>query len=306
MSNKNLCAAKATKDDEFYTQLSDIEKELKHYKNHFKDKSVLLNCDDPDKSNFWAFFSAQFDNYELKRLTSIHYSDTEPSYMLEMIRLDNGEVIQKRTELLQNGDFRSPESLAALDACDIVVTNPPFSLFREFVATILDHKKCFLIIGNQNAAAYKDMLQHIKNNEVWLGYQSGNMVFKVPPDSEPRAVRYWQDETGQKWRSLGNVCWFTNLDTTKRHENLIMYRTYSEKDYPKYDNYDAIDVPKVSEIPQDYFGEMGVPITFIDKYNPDQFEIIGKLSPVLNGKSIYTRIIIKRKTGENGNDKHES
>jgi hypothetical protein len=174
-----------------------------------------------------------------------------------------------------DGDFRSPECIELLKQADIVVTNPPFSLFREYVAQLVAYDKKFLIIGNQNAIKYKEIFPLIQQNKIWLGWNFGDMSFKVPADSEPRNTRYWQDETGQKWRSMGNVCWYTNLDHSKRHDDLILYKKYTPEEYPTYANYDAIDVSKTSEIPGDYYGKMGVPITFMDKYNPDQFEIIG-------------------------------
>lgn len=174
-----------------------------------------------------------------------------------------------------DGDFRSKECIELLKEADIVVTNPPFSLFREYMAQLMDYEKKFLIIGNQNNATYKEIFPLIKSNKIWLGYKSGDMAFKVPTDYEERATRFWIDETGQRWRSMGNICWYTNLDIKKRHENLILYKTYSAEEYPSYINYDAIEVSKIELIPLDYDGVMGVPITFLDKYNPDQFEIIG-------------------------------
>lgn len=206
----------------------------------------------------------------------------------------------------QNGDFRSPECIEILKQSDIVVTNPPFSLFREYVAQLMEYEKKFVIVGNQNAITYKETFKLIKENKIWLGNKSGDMAFRVPDYYEEKATRYWQDETGQKWRSLGNICWFTNLDHAKRHEELLLYNTYSAEEYPKYDNYDAIEVSKTKDIPIDYQGAMGVPITFLDKYNPEQFEIIGldryvKDNPnygkrfTLNGKETYARILIKHK-----------
>ena len=174
-----------------------------------------------------------------------------------------------------NGDFRSDECVELLKEADVVVTNPPFSLFREFVALMMKYQKPFLVIGSQNNITYKDVFKYLRNNELWLGYKSGDMAFRVPDYFEPRATRYWVDEQGQKWRSMGNICWFTNLDIQKRHEDLDLYRYYTPEEYPLYDNCDAINVAKVSEIPMDYEGAMGVPVTFLDKYNPDQFEILG-------------------------------
>lgn len=205
-------------------------------------------------------------------------------------------------------------NVSKLKQSDIVVTNPPFSLFREYVAQLMEYEKKFVIVGNQNAITYKETFKLIKENKIWLGNKSGDMAFRVPDYYEEKATRYWQDETGQKWRSLGNICWFTNLDHAKRHEELLLYKAYSEEEYPKYDNYDAIEVNKVKDIPFDYQGAMGVPITFMDKYNPDQFEILSandfRISNkipfkehglikdkdgTINGKPTYVRIVIKHK-----------
>lgn len=268
--NGSLTAASKAKEDEFYTQITDIEKELKHYKEHFADKIVFCNCDDPEESNFWKYFELNFNQLGLKKLISTHYDAEKPTYKLEF---DGSSIV--KTDLSQNGDFRSPECIEILDECDIVVTNPPFSLFREYMTILLEHKKHFLVIGSQNNVTYKEIFPLLKNNEIWLGYNSGDMAFKVPSWYEPRATRYWQDETGQKWRSMGNITWFTNLDIQKRHEDLILYRQFNEEEYPYYDNYNAIEVSKVVDIPIDFDGIMGVPITFMDKYNPDQFEILG-------------------------------
>lgn len=351
MANKNLTNAKNAKKDEFYTQLVDIENELRHYREHFRGKTVLCNCDDPYESNFFKYFAANFNQLGLKKLIStccdgspitgtemspqlLGLEDEKPlrtSYRVEITEvtdvngdgrvdladvrylLENDKNVKK--ELTGNGDFRSDECVELLKEADIVCTNPPFSLFREYVAQLMTYNKKFLIIGNQNAITYKDIFQFIMDNKVWLGFKSGDMAFKVPSDYEPRETRYWQDETGQKWRSMGNICWFTNLDHKKRHEELILFKTYNPEDYPKYDNYDAINVDKTADIPCDYDGVMGVPITFMDKYNPSQFEIVNaydygkpdylKIEPEIispggdgwhiNGKKKYARIFIKRK-----------
>jgi hypothetical protein len=213
-----------------------------------------------------------------------------------------------------NGDFRSEECIALLKQADIVVTNPPFSLFRDYVAQLVDYGKKFLIVGSMNAITYKEVFKLIKDGKLWQGYKNGDMAFKVPDYYEARETRYWKDERGQKWRSLGNTCWFTNLDHKKRHEDLILYKTYNKKEYPKYDNYDAINVNKTKDIPMDYKGVMGVPITFLDKFNPDQFEIVSfndvrvnskvpfkehglvkDKDGTINGKPTYVRILIKRR-----------
>ena len=205
-----------------------------------------------------------------------------------------------------NGDFRNKECIELLKQADIVVTNPPFSLFREYVAQLIEYKKEFLIIGNLNAVKYKDILPLFMQNKIWLGYNSGHFWFKVPDYYEEKKTDFKIDEEGQKWRRMGNIGWFTNLDIKKRHENLILYKNYSAEKYPKYDNYDAIEISKNADIPCDYFGVMGVPITFMDRHNPDQFEIIGVLNSgsgneynyakaMLNGKQLYARILIRRR-----------
>lgn len=259
-ANTNLHKAKETKNDEFYTQLTDVSKELMHYKQHFKDKIVLCNCDDPTWSAFWKYFHLNFEALGLKKLISTHYDREEATYKMEYTGGDDNDIeVGVKTPLEGNGDFRNQECLDLLDECDIVVTNPPFSLFREYVACLMEHDKRFLIIGNQNAITYKEFFPLLKDNKVWIGCNSVK-EFRQP------------DGTIKKF---GNICWFTNLDVAKRHEKLILWKQYSEADYPKYDNYDAIEVSKVNEIPCDYDGVMGVPITYLDKYNPEQFEILG-------------------------------
>lgn len=309
--NENLHRAKDAKKDEFYTQYEDIQNELNHYEQHFKGKTVLCNCDDPFESNFCKFFLRNFNYLGLKRLICTSYS-TSPvigqqltlfDWMDEPVVQGNGYVMDihevpmangrgvsdadidallnsKRSgvkKLKGDGDFRSEECIEYLKQADIVVTNPPFSLFREYVAQLMEYQKDFLIIGSQNAITYKEIFPLIKENKLWLGFKSGDMAFTVPDSYEPRATRFWVDECGQKWRSMGNICWYTNLDHDKRHEELVLYKHYygNEEEYPHYANYDAIEVSKVSDIPCDYFEEIGVPITYLDKHNPDQFEIIG-------------------------------
>ncbi|MFD1245004.1 adenine-specific methyltransferase EcoRI family protein [Paralysiella testudinis] len=288
--NTSLHAASRAKNDEFYTQLDDIEKELRHYKHHFKDKTVYCNCDDPRVSNFFHYFSYQFETLGLKKLIATCYksqstdlfseNNSEQAVYLVYEGDQNGNRTPDLNEIAVNplkgdGDFRSEECIELLKQADIVVTNPPFSLFREYVVQLMEYGKKFLIIGNHNAITYKEIFPLIKENKLWLGNHGGDMKFKVPAHDEPRRTRYWQDETGQKWRSMGNTYWFTNLDHAKRHESLILYKSYTPEEYPHYDNYNAIEVSKVAEIPCDFDGVMGVPITFLDKYNPDQFEIIG-------------------------------
>ncbi len=319
--NKSLHAANKAKEDEFYTELSDIENELKHYKEHFKDKVVLCNCDDPRISNFFHYFSYNFEQLGLKKLITTCYknqerdlfsqNNSERAIWLEYTGDHNGNRVPDPEEiginyLKGNGDFRSQECIELLKQADIVVTNPPFSLFREYVAQLMKYNKKFVIIGNQNAITYKEIFSYIKANKLWLGSTLSFAKFKVPDYYEPKPTRFWIDETGQKWRSMGNICWFTNLDIAKRHEEIILYKSYNEEEYPQYDNYNAINVNKVAEIPMDYDGVMGVPITFLDKYNPNQFEILGIMAsttidhlnfgyPFVNGKKIYARILIRRK-----------
>lgn len=321
MANKTLKSAKKNKNDEFYTQLSDIEKELAHYKEHFRGKTVLCNCDDPRVSNFFKFFALKFKEWELKRLITTCYknqdvdlfsqNNCEKAVWIDYSGNSSDETstdfstIQVR-QLRGDGDFRSAECIKLLKQADIVVTNPPFSLFREYVAQLIEYDKKFLIIGNQNAITYKEIFKLFKNNKIWLGSSLSYIAFKVPEYYEEKTSRFWIDETGQKWRSMGNVCWFTNLDIQKRHENLILYKKYSPKEYLHYDNYDAINVNKSLDIPQDYDGIMGVPITFLDKHNPSQFEIVGLDRYVednphyghrftINGRETYARILIKKK-----------
>ena len=258
-ANANLHKAKGAKNDEFYTQLTDVAKELMHYKHHFKDKIVFCNCDDPTWSAFWKYFHLNFAELGLKKLISTHYDREEATYKTEYTGGDDNDVeVGVKTPLEGNGDFRNQECLDLLDESDIVVTNPPFSLFREYVAVLMEHKKNFLIIGNKNAITYKEFFSLLKDDEVWIGCNNVH-EFEQPDGSI---------------KKFGNIGWFTNLDIQKRHEKLILWKQYTPEEYPKYDNYDAINVNKVSEIPVDYDGVMGVPITFLDKHNPGQFEIV--------------------------------
>jgi len=297
--NKNLNRAKADKMDEFYTLLTDIEKEMEHYKVHFGGKTIFLNCDDPEESNFWKFFSLNFDFLGIGKLISTHFEEDKPSYKLEMT--PTGVV---RTELVQNGDFRSPECVELLNESDIVITNPPFSLFRDFIALLVEHQKKFLVLGNLNALKYKEIFPLIQGGELWLGVNNGAKVYTVPPDYSQGGS--FVDEKGNRLVSLGNTVWYTNLDLEKRHEKLFLFRKYNSEDFPKYDAYDAIEVSKVKNIPEDYDGLMGVPITFLDKWNPEQFDIVGLdryLSDNprygsrfrINGKELYSRIVIRRR-----------
>ena len=315
MKSKNLSLNRAVvaKADEFYTQISSIEKELKHYKKHFRNKTVLCNCDDPRISNFFHYFSYNFENLKLKKLITTCYrsqqvdlfsrNDSEKAIYLEYYGDKNNNKKPDLEEIgMQNletdGDFRNDECIEILKQSDIVVTNPPFSLFREFVAQLIKYKKKFVIIGNQNAISYNEIFPLIRDNKIWYGNHVGDMAFKVPNYYTPRNTRYWQDENGQKWRSIGTACWFTNLDIKKRHEDIILYKKYNSKEYPKFHNYDAINVDKIIDIPVDYDGMMGVPITFLDKYNPDQFEIMNSNSIRSNSKVPFKQHgLIKDKEG---------
>ena len=353
--NASLQRAAKAKADEFYTQLPDIEAELRHYKDHFKGKKILCNCDDPFESNFFKYFAMNFNHLGLAKLTATSYVDSPiaegqlPLFEVQGLGVRQGEgkkpykieITEVSDEdgdgavgladveyLLRNqrntlsllqgdGDFRSQECIELLKQADIVVTNPPFSLFREYVAQLVEYDKKFIIIGNKNSITYKDIFSLIKDGKLWLGYRNINqdMWFIVPEDYDFEKI-----VDGKRLKHIMG-CWFTNLDTTKRHEILTLYCRYEPEAYPHYDNYDAINVNKVADIPYDYEGVMGVPITFLDKYNPDQFEIIGlandkrdkdpifiKGKPtfldaqhknfvgmVLNGKATYARIIINLK-----------
>lgn len=349
--NSNLNKANKAKKDEFYTSLSDIETELKHYRNHFRGKTVLCNCDDPYESNFFKYFAMNFNFLGLKKLICTCY-DSSPvvgeqlsffpdkrPYKIEISEVvdTNGDGVIDLTDVeyllrngkntlkkLKDGDFRSEECVKCLKEADIVVTNPPFSLFREYVAQLVEHDKQFLIIGNVNAVKYKEIFPLIKGNKLWMGYSihSGDREFRVPDDYPLEAAGYRVDEHGKKYIRVKGVRWFTNMDYTARHTNLELWKKYSPEEYPLYVNYDAIEVNKTAEIPEDYDGEMGVPITFLDKYNPDQFEIVGtnlflakpmslfaeegtysKGGPAFYVKNVkgtydrlYDRIVIKRRT----------
>src|SRR5690554_6675973 len=286
--NRSFHKAKKTKQDEFYTQLHDIERELKHYKNHFKNKVVYCNCDDPRVSNFFHYFSYNFEKLGLKKLITTCYknqemdlfsqNDSEQAIYLEYNGDKNGNFVPDPNEigikhLKGDGDFRSKESIDLLTQADIVVTNPPFSLFREYVAQLIEHNKKFVIVGHQNAISYREIFKLIKDNELWLGYGfRGGAGHFINQHYEDYATATDRKEGMIR---VSGVHWFTNLDISKRHEDLILYKTYNEDEYPKYENFDAINVNKTKDIPIDYNGFMGVPITFLDKYNPDQFEIIG-------------------------------
>lgn len=292
MANKNLNKAKEAKKDEFYTQLEDINNELKHYRDHFRGKTVLCNCDDPRVSNFFTYFAYNFEFLGLKKLITTCYKNqdmnlfsqnkSEKAVYLIYEGDKNGDHYPNAEEigvmpLKGDGDFRSDECIELLKEADIVVTNPPISLFREYVAQLIKYEKKCLIIGNVNAITYKEIFPLIKDNRLWMGasIHSGDRKFWVPDDYELNAAGCGIDEKGKKYIRVKGVRWFTNLDYKERHEDIILYRTYNPEEYPKYDNYDAINVDNVADIPMDYYGVMGVPITYLDKYNPEQFEIIG-------------------------------
>jgi len=323
--NTQLQKANSSKNDEFYTELTDIEKELRHYKDHFKGKTVFCNCDDPRISSFFHYFSHNFEKLGIKKLIATCYknqnadlfsrNDSEKAVYQEYEGDKNGNNVPDPDEIgikhfNGDGDFRSSECIELLKQADIVVTNPPFSLFREYVAQLIEYEKKFIIIGNQNAITYKEIFKLIKDNKIWAGVDNGGTKwFKVPDHYDIQTETRIKTENGQKYFSMGSVYWFTNLNTRKRQEDIILYKTYygNESEYPTYDNYDAINVNKVADIPMDYEGAMGVPITFIDKYNPNQFEILGNLGSYapdgyslssaifINGKKMFKRILIKRR-----------
>ena len=340
--NARLQQARRNKKDEFYTQLSDIEEELKHYRSFFNGKTVFCNCDDPYESNFFKYFALNFNALCLKKLIATCYSASpvmgrelplfdrmngKKAYKIEITEVvdanNDGAVDLSDVEYLikngkntlsildENGDFRSAECVELLKQADVVVTNPPFSLFREYVAQLIEYEKEFIIIGHQNAITYKDIFKLIKEDRLWLGYGfKGGAAFFIANYEDYASATSHQ----QGCIRVSGVVWFTNIETVKRHEELILYKKYSPEEYPKYDNYDAINVDKTNEIPADYDGLMGVPITFLNKYNPNQFSLIGttdrggdgflddiKLphsrydAPVVNGKGLYKRLIIQRK-----------
>lgn len=305
--NSNLTKAKKAKNDEFYTQITDIEKELVHYHDQLRDKVVFCNCDDPEWSNFWRYFDLNFDHIGLKGLIATHYDPEKPTYKLEIRRdpATGAKLPPVRTDLKQNGDFRSPECVELLKECDVVVTNPPFSLFREYVAQLMAYDKKFIIIGNKNCVTYKEIFPLIKDNLMWVGARSINSDFWL---RVPDGAVYEKIVDGIPMKHI-MACWFTNMEISKRHEFMTLFRRYADDPgkYPKYDNYDAINVDKVSDIPEDYFGVMGVPITFLDKYCPEQFEIVGDFCNgsdgpwdlakprLISGKFVYKRIAIRRR-----------
>jgi hypothetical protein len=331
--NKNLHKAKHGKNDEFYTQLSDIERELKHYKHHFKDKVVYCNCDDPRVSNFFHYFSYNFDKLGLKKLITTCYksqswelfsdNSSERAIYLEYKGDKNGNKVPDPDEigihhLEGDGDFRSRESVELLKQADIVVSNPPFSLFREYVAQLIEYDKKFIIIGNKNAITYKEIFLLIKQNKLWVGNtpMSSDLLFDVPDEYAEYLLTSKKEGSGYKIidgkiKGRAQAIWLTNINYNERYEDLILYKSYNPNEFPKYDNYDAINIDKTKDIPNDYTGVMGVPITFLDKYNPHQFQLLGIMNtgeenigirfentphgrPLVNGVEKYLRILIKR------------
>ena len=351
--NVDLGAARAAKKDEFYTQLTDIEKEMRYYRKHFQEKTVLCNCDDPFESNFFKYFVLNFNRLGLKKLIATCYSgspiagqqlslfdyidsdDKEENRPYKAVvttvydktgdggvdMLDVAELFKsgenELTELSGNGDFRSEECLALLDEADIVITNPPFSLFREYVAVLMEHQKHFIIIGNVNAITYKEIFPLLRDNQIWIGasIHSGDRKFYVPDDYPLNAAGCGVDEDGRRFIRVKGVRWYTNLDLKQRHEEMILVKRYDSVEYSMFDNYDAINIDKTTDIPCDYAGIMGVPITFMDKYSPDQFEIIGLIAgnirglagieskigkdgPYINGRLKYGRVLVRNKHPE--------
>jgi hypothetical protein len=306
--NKLLQKAKNSKSDEFYTQLCDIESELQHYKNHFKDKVVFCNCDDVRSSNFFKYFVNNFNELGLKKLITACYQEQNNGFFFEYTGKPSETTTPTSNDVIYfkgDGDFRSLESIELLKQSDIVVTNPPFSLFREYVSQLIEYDKKFLIIGNINAPTYKEIFKLIKENKVWLGINMGRGIsgFIVPDHYELYGTEVKIDSAGNRIVLSNNCLWLTNLDNHKKYENIELKKMYygHENEFPKYDNYDGINIDKTKNIPFDYDGHMGVPITFLHKFNPDQFEIIkfrkgddGKDLSV-NGKYPYCRILIKNK-----------
>ena len=319
--------------DEWYTDYKTVEKEVNHYASHFTDKIVLCNCDDPFESAFSKYFLKNFNVLQLKKLICTSYRGSrivgkeiknkkiscQNAYVMEIENVKSNSLIMTDDEinLLLNqsgsvtkldgdGDFRSEECLQYLKEADIVVTNPPFSKFTDLFSLLVKYEKKYLLIGNQNAITYKEVFPYIKKGKAWIGYNFGDMAFMVPDDTKPRKTRFWIDENGQKWRSIGNAMWLTNLDNERKHKELKLTAKYDPEKYPKYDNFDAINVSRVSEIPMDYRGIMGVPLTYLKYHNEDQFEIIGEANhgsdnefdlfkPIIEGREIFKRILIKKK-----------
>ena len=314
--NKNLHQARTGKTDEFYTQLSTIEDELRHYRQHLKDKIIFCNADDPAygedghdqfgdglggyTSNFFRYFQLNFKQLGIKKLIATHFDPNKPTYKVELeaTRDKDGNITTPdivKTPLKQNGDFRSPESLALLEECDIVVTNPPFSLMKEYLPLLVSSGKQFLILGNTNHITLKECRPFFLDGACWLGHNAGHFWFKVPDYYENKDTDFKFDETGQKWRRMGNSCWFTNIDIPKRHQPLDLFAKYDPDKYPKYDDVaDAIECSLCKDIPKDYFGVIGVPISYLAYHCAEQFKILGLVTPTVDGRTKYKRLLIQR------------
>lgn len=335
--NGNLQMSRAGKTDEFYTQLSTIEQELNHYRAYFRDKIVFCNCDDPYESNFFKYFVIHFQEFGLKKLIATCYAASQVAYTqfpvpdvgeenraekkpYKIVITQVGQVTPPDTApsdvaaLLKNpnnqlsllegdGDFRSQECLELLEECDLVATNPPFSLMKEYIPLLIQRGKQFIILGNLNHITFREVKPFVLEGSMWLGYHSGHFWFRVPSNYEAKGTDYKQDADGQKWRRMGNSCWFTNVDIPKRHVPLTLEAVYSPQRYPKYDDYDAIECGKYREIPADYGGVIGVPITYLPYHCPEQFEILALVTPKIDGKSKYKRLLIRRRP-ENGGAEH--
>ena len=296
MANTSLRTAKKVKNDEFYTRLEDINEEMNHYEDKFRGKVVFCNCDDPKWSNFWKYFHLNFSVFGLKKLISTHYDQNEPTYKMEYTGGNDNDIeVGVKTPLEGNGDFRNKECLDLLDECDIVVTNPPFSLFRTYVATLMEHNKKFIVWGNNNAITYKEFFPLLKEDKVWLGYTANKtLVFRIP-DSYAK----WDEKETQKmndgnhYAKVPAISVFTNLDIEKRHEKLILWKKYTPEEYQKYDNFNAINIGKVSEIPIDYDGDMGVPISFL--MMQPEYRKMFKAHELVNYGNKFYRIRIRRR-----------
>lgn len=311
--NTKMAAAKRDKNDEFYTRYEDIEAEVMKYRRQFRGKIVYLPCDDPaeKKSEFWSFFVNNFDAFGLKKLIATHYDESGKAYKIWIDGdtgndgyIDDSDALQE--DLIGNGDFRSPECIDILNECDIVCTNPPFSLYREFFDTIMQANKLFLVICPQNAFKYKNIFPYVKEDKVWAGYSFNKTFDFIMADDYALTKTGYIDDQGRKHGKVTGTCWMTNMPVNKRTEEMILTKKYNPVDYPKFDTYDAINVGRVEHIPCDYDGIMGVPISFLGKHNPNQFEIIGEANhgsdnqydlfkPVVNGKEIFPRILIRKK-----------
>lgn len=299
-TNANLQYSRREKQDEFFTQYSTIEEELWFYKEHFKNKTIYCNCDNPKFSQFWAFFYNNFNKLKLKTLYSTYISDSPLLYIYD----GESVTIQK---INGNGSFDSPECLRLLEKADIICSNPPYSLFKNYMNLLLNKKKKFIILGNLNSATYTNIMPLITQRKIWLGVNSGHYWFKVPSWYEEKKTDFKIDKQGQKWRRMGNICWYTNLDIPEMHKNIHLSSKFSDK-YPNCTNLDAIFIKYVAEIPDDYFGNMAVPITILPKLSPEQFELLGfdreltkdnsRVKLLINGieKTQYARLIIRRNT----------